>query len=234
MTKSFISRCFGGLAAMLCATHLHATVFEVTIDTTPLALTDATLVFDLLSGDAGPSTLTISDFTGTGATLGDAFFVYDLGVPLLAPTLAGTVTLNESGTFLSEYQQHLTFGTSLTFRFSTTGTAPGDPLTPDSVSFFVLDADALQSLVTTDAVGDTQAIFRYDIGSEGAPDVSAIIGPEGAGVRVAEVTTAAPEPTTALLLLGGMLMLPAVQMRRTRSRPPGARSSPLPVDRRTR
>jgi hypothetical protein len=229
MNTLFTRRCVVALAGFMCAPQLHANLFEVTVNTAPLALSDATLVFDLVSGDAGPSTLSISDFSSMDATLGEASFVFDLGVPSPAPTLSGNVTLDETGAFLSEYQQHLTLGTSFTFRFSTTGTAPGDPLTPDSVSFFLLDADALQSLVTTGASGDTQAIFRYDIGSEGPPVNFEIIGPDGVSARIVEVTMVVPEPATALLVLGGVLAIAAMRVSRTGRR---ARTANVTVARR--
>ena len=220
MVSTFsMKRMCAGLVGLLCAAQIHATVFQVTVDTTGLAGTTATLAFDLVSGDAdtGPSSVTISDFSGVGTdfALGDAFLYPDLATTV--STLASPVILDEAD-FFNEFLQQLTLGTSFTFRFSATGNAPSDPSgSPDAFSFFLLDATG-SSLVTTGDAGDPQAILRYNIGNANGPDVFAIIGPPETSVRVAEVSTAVHEPAAVMLVLAGLLALAVTRTASVRSR----------------
>jgi hypothetical protein len=203
-------RWWAGLAALMCAAQLHATIFEVTVDTTGLDNTAATLAFDLTSGDpdTGPSSVSIIGFSGTGASfaLGDALLDPDPNPNEPPPTLNDSVVVLNELSFFNEFLQQLTLGTSFTFRFSTTGSAPSAQFgTPDAFSFFLLD-ELGASLVMTGDVGDPQAILRYNIGSNAA-DLFEIDSPEGVSATLTEVANGVPEPTAISLVLSGLLAL---------------------------
>jgi hypothetical protein len=208
-----VKRWWAGVATLMCAAQLHATIFEVTVGTTAFSSppTLATLAFDLTNGDPGDSSVKIDwDPITSDAQLGDALLN---GVPAQSLT-DGSVTLIDDGTsFFVEYLQQVTLGTSFTFRFSTVGVAPADPASPDAFSFSLLDA-GLASLVTTGASGDLQTIlFRYDIGSAGTPQPLPILEPsEGVTVSIVEAA-AVPEPGVTVLLLSALMAMFATRLR---------------------
>ena len=193
-----------GIIALACATQIHATVFEVTVNTLGLAGTDATLAFDLISGDVVPdssSSVQISDFSTDGA-LTTSSGTSGVTGSLLDPAPA-TVTVVESD-LLNEYLQGITLGTFFTFHFSTTGVGGG--VTPDAFSFLVLDQAALSNLFLTDEPLGTNALVIYNIG-DAAPQAFSVTTPEGVTVLISEATTSIPEPSVLVLALAGLFAM---------------------------
>jgi hypothetical protein len=212
MGRTFKTRWGAGFVALLCAAQLHATVFQVTVTTTPLSGTDATLAFDLISGGTpdNSSSVTIFEFAPDALLTSPSSGTAGVTGSLLDPAPA-TVTIAETEAF-NEYLQPLTLGTSFTFSFFTTGTLPPSG-SPDAFSFSLLDAN-LQPLVLTGDVNFPQTVFfSVDIGSAGVPQPLPILSPEGVTIEVTEAVTEAPEPAVALLLAGGLLAMAAVRRR---------------------
>lgn len=127
----------------------------ITVDTTQLAGTTGQLAFDLIDGGAPANAVTLQSFGGN-ATFGSS--VSTGGV---AGNITGVVTLNDAA-FFNEYLQNITFGTTLSFVFDTTGNT-GVGFAPDSFSFFVLDSSGTPLGTTTDPTG-ANSLFLLNIG----------------------------------------------------------------------
>jgi len=141
---------------------------QVTIGTSVLSGTPGTLAFDFIDSDGlvnnsvsivnFDSDATLSPGIATGSESGD---------------LPGTVTLTDAG-FFNELLVPATLGSSISFTLDYTNVA-GAP--PDSFTFFILDAAAFNSLVTTDLLGD--ALLEVDMtgGSTGSVFLASTITP---------------------------------------------------------
>jgi hypothetical protein len=223
-----LKRLLLSLAFALCAMPLHATVYEVSVSGLPNSPpTTVTLSFDLVSGvNTEASTLQISDFSSDGS-LGSAVLVEDLNVTSLPAGLeAGTVTLLETGTSLTQFQQLFTLGTSFTFRFSTSGNT--DPSSPDAFSFFILDESGLASFALTDELLGSNALLIANVVDASVPEFFPITSPEGARVTVSPVSTTVPEPSAALLIFAGLLaMIASRRCSHGRVFPQASRCRPL-------
>lgn len=192
----------GLLAALFAVGPAHGTLFQVSIDTTALSGQSATLAFDLIDGNgAADSSVTISGFSPIDALGG---YSATLGV---SGSLPGDVTLSDTEAF-NEYLQSITLGNTLAFAFSATGSFGGG--TPDAFSFFILDADGFDSLVTTGGLAN--ALLTYDIGVTDPPQPQVYPGetiPVNGGdpEPVSITATAVPEPGALALAVAGLLAL---------------------------
>lgn len=198
--------CLGCVAALLVAGHAAASAIEVTVDTSGLAGTSANLAFDLIDGSGlgdGNNTLTITDFSTDGA-LGSATVTHGFTTSS-ASDLSSGASLADSD-FFNEFLQGITLGTTLSFRFDTTGIL--DSPTPDSFAFYLLTGDASASLVSTDDPLLANALFAFDIGVDTVPRIFTVTDPtEGVAVRAAQVTSSVPEPGVLALSIVALIAL---------------------------
>lgn len=199
-------QCLGYLAALLVAGHAAASAIQVTVDTSGLAGTSANLAFDLIDGSGlgdDNNTLTITDFS-TDGTLGTASVTHGFTTNP-ASDLSSGASLGDSD-FFNEFLQGITLGTTLSFRFDTTGIL--DSPTPDEFSFYLLTADASASLVSTDDPLLTNALFTFDIGVDTVPQIFTVTDPAGGvTVRAAQVTSSVPEPGVLALSIVALFAL---------------------------
>jgi hypothetical protein len=221
MSSFSLKRLLLGIAFGVCAMPVQSTIFKVTVENFPEP-TSVILSFDLISGGGTASSVTISDFI-TDGDVGSAVIIDDSNFPTGAAidglkTPNDVVTIDESG-LLTQFQQQLTLGTFFTFQFSATG--DNDGFSPDAFSFLVLNPEG-GAYVTTGDKGDSQAIFRYDIGITD-PSVSSLFSFSVTGpcvedncvtAIVQEASVAVPEPASGLLVLIGILASMVTMRRR--------------------
>jgi Tetratricopeptide repeat len=174
-----------------------ADTLTVTIGTTPLSGTSASLALDFIDGDGiVNNSVTISNFQsdanlGTPITTGD-----------VSGTLPGPVILSDTQ-FFNELLVPLTLATSISFNLDYTNTA-GSP--PDSFSLFLLDPSAVNSLVTTDLPGDALLQIQMD-GTNTNVSLAGNIAPAVGISTNSVVTTPTPEPPSGALLSIGCLCI---------------------------
>jgi len=147
-----------------------ATLFNVSMNTSGLNGITGLLVFDYIDG--GPP----DNFVNLGPVAGNGPYQF--------------------GPDFGEVQISFTFGSLLTFSFTTTDKPPDGGSNPDSFSFFILDASGQDFLVTTSDLTGSNALFVYAIGV--GPDGLAVYTPDQAGVSIQ--VAAAPEPGSLALL----------------------------------
>lgn len=197
-----------GIIALACATQIHATVFEVTLDTSALT-GDAVLAFDLNAGDAPASSVTIFDFAPVNI-LGTSSVAFGQ----VSGTLDTTLTLGnalDDSIGSSEFLQNITLGSILTFRFSSMGGLPVDLNgAPDLFTVALLDTTLL-SLVTTDLLSDV--LVAHSIGETALPSSASSVLDPATGeavaltVSVTAVANGVPEPGGGSLAMAGLLAL---------------------------
>lgn len=189
--------CF--VVSVLIAGRICASPIEVTVDTSSLSGSIANLAFDLLDGGPPPNSVTISGFTG--GTLGSTIVLSGD----VTGTLPGPITIGDSGGF-NEYLQDITLGSSLSFRFDTTGNPADAASSPDGFSFLLLDPDTGTSLIspTADPTGN-DALFLYATGEADPLQIYTEV------VQAAEVPSGAPEPGALALAMAGLLGLGLVR-----------------------
>jgi hypothetical protein len=184
--------------------------FNIVVNTAPLMAIPGAgpfyLDFQLIG--AGPNALLVNGFDFGGGTL--------VGAPTLVGGAGGSlgsgVTLNDSGSFLNEFFQAFTPGTSL--RFSVTTTTNLTP-TPDAFSFSILDGTL--SNIPTNGLGDSLVFLTLGPNNtlrdiQTAHGLSLPGGPAYANVGAQVV----PEPATLALLVTGLAA--AVRRRATARR----------------
>ena len=191
MTKSTLS------AIALCwalALPAHAGVWQIDIDTTPLAGTAGYLDLQLNPGaaDALPLQARISDFS-TDAWLGGV-----LTDGAASGSLAGTLVLDNVSA-LNAWLQELIFGNRLAFRLAIDDAPDSGSGTRFATLLWDADFNALLA-----AAGDYSAL-RIDV----APDTGSTIG---ASPYVS--VNAVPEPGVMASLLAGLAMMAWVVGRR--------------------
>jgi tetratricopeptide (TPR) repeat protein len=158
-----------------------AGVIQVSLDTAPLSGTAGTLAFDFIDGDGiVNNSVSILDFQ-SDATIGPAITTGDV-----TGAFPGTVTLSDTQ-FFNELLLPVTLGSSASFEVDYTNVA-GSP--PDSLSFFLLDPSAINSLVTTDLSGNT--LLEVDMNGS---STTAVLLPSSisAGVGIS-LTSGSPSP----------------------------------------
>jgi hypothetical protein len=179
--------------------------YDVTINTSSLSGTEATLTFDFLAGGGTQSNrVTLSDFSTNGTLLSGG-----VNSGSVSGSLPGTAALTNAA-FFDELQQGITLGSTITFQLDATRNAPSTGSLPDTFSFFILNRAASASLVnTTDPTG-ANSLFTLQIDGSSAGALGVYASMPAVPIRIA---SAVPEPATPLLFLGGLLGIGAVVMR---------------------
>ena len=178
---------------ILVAGRLCASPIQVTVDTSSLSGLGI-LAFDFIDGGPPVNSVTISGFASDG-TPGNACVTHDLVTCDPASKLTdGPVTLDDSVFSFTEYRQNITFGNSFSFVFDTTGNPAEGGSQPDGFSLFLLDPDAMFSLVET--ADPTGALFVYAIGAT---------DPLQKFTDLVQLPSAAPEPGALALCLAGLI-----------------------------
>jgi hypothetical protein len=204
-----------GLLFAIVTLSLHQTAraqadYDVTINTTSLAGTGATLTFDFIAGGGTQSnSVTISDFSTNGTLVAGG-----VNSGSVIGSLPGTATLTNSS-FFNELQQGMTLGSTISFQVDLTTNAPTGGSLPDTFSLFLLDPTATYSLVNTnDPTGsDSLTTVQIDGTKGGGLGVYSGSGPSVPVGVIAVTPTQAPEldappALSALtLFLGGLVVL---------------------------
>lgn len=187
-----------------------ATSLSVSLGTSGLTGTQGVLIFDFIGFAPPPNSVSLSALGGgtvdaTAVTMGS----------VTGTELTGWQFDSSDGFFFDELQVAFTFGSALSFSFTTTDTFV-DTL-PADFSFSIFNCNPQPDtcipvplaggipLVITDGPGD--ALFDYTLGE--APDglnVYDISGPDGVTITVTPATQA-PEPGSLALLAVGLVVL---------------------------
>lgn len=200
-----VARDVAALAAalMLAPASALATTYDVVLDTTGLASLSGVLAFDFIDGGPPSNTVVLSTLTSNGtqgatSTFGDV-------------TGSGPWTFSDAGntSLFNELLVDFTFGTTLSFSFTTSDDPPQGG-SSDAFSFFILDANFFP-LVTTDDPTGANALFLVSIG-QGAQSLAVYAPQDGVSIAVRPVAT--PEPFTSALLAIGIAAMYARRERR--------------------
>ena len=187
------------LALGLAPARPDAATIQVTVDTSALSGTSASLSWDLTDGDPGASTTAIiSGFSTNGGSFDASQATSTGGV---SGSLPGPVTITDTD-FFNSLLQPLTLGTSLSFTLDMTTAASGQGV-PDALAFFLLTADGLASLVATDLLGD--ALVTLDANGTAGGHLGVAGETEPVVPVSATRTTAVPAPAALLLLAAALL-----------------------------
>jgi len=201
--------------------------YDVTINTSTLIGTGATLTYDFIAGGGTQSnSVAISNFSTDGTLVPGG-----VNSGSVSGSLAGTAMLT-TASFFNELQQGITLGSTISFQVDLTTNAPTGGSLPDTLSLFLLDPTASYSLTgTPDPSGSDSLVTVQVDGTDGGglggysgsgPTVPVTVTAVGAGTGPIsapelDVTSALSELT---LLLGVVSVL---QRRRTRSADPAPR-----------
>jgi hypothetical protein len=182
------------------AAHANSS-YDVTINTSALSGTDATLAFDFIAGGSFSNIATISDFltSGSAGTNGP-------NSGSVSGALPGTVTLSDAS-FFNEFLQSITLGSRISFELSATTHAPTGGALPDTFSFFILNPAASFSLLTTTDPTGADSLFSLQI--DGSPNgiVASYSATPAVSVTLTPVGTSnsVPEPSALGLMIFGLL-----------------------------
>jgi hypothetical protein len=197
----------------IAATIVHAqSDYDVTINTSSLVGTGATLTFDFLAGGGTQSnSVTISDFATNGTLVPGG-----MNSGAVTGALPGTATLTNAS-FFNELQQGITLGTTISFQVDLTTNAPTGGALPDTLSLFLLDPTATTSLTSTGDPTGGDSLLTVQIDGTTAGDVATYSGTgPSIPITVSAVSgsgpTSAPEmdagtALAALTLLVGMILV---------------------------
>lgn len=180
---------------------LAGVIFQVNIDTTPIAGASGYLAFDLLGGSPLQGNMaTISGFATTG-TLGTSSTSGNVTGTLTTPPVVLTAS-----TFFNEFLRSITFGAGLTtFDLALSSNFVAGS-TPDSFSFFLLDS-TLTPYGTSDPSG-ADALFAIDVTGTPAP---VVFTSPSAMATLTPIMSAVPEPGSCVLIVLGCGALLAVR-----------------------
>jgi MYXO-CTERM domain-containing protein len=215
----------GGLLIMAADRARADEIFNVSLDTSKLA-SDYTGPFGIdfeLVGTNG-NTITVSDFSfGSGSPgPGSAFLTGGA-----SGDLSSTVTLTDTASFFSDFNQQFTPGATLTFTVDTTLVAPPTGGIPDNFSMVLFSSyDPVNGynpatgsggtpIPTTDPTGN-DTFFNFNVNGPGMTTVSSY--PSSSGDVTITVTPASvPEPSSGVIMAVGLLgMAGALSGRRRR------------------
>ncbi|HZW33498.1 MAG TPA: PEP-CTERM sorting domain-containing protein, partial [Isosphaeraceae bacterium] len=141
-----------------------------------------------------------------------------------------SVSLNDSASFFSDFNQQFTPGTTLTFTMNSTLVAPPSGGTPDNFSMVILSNYETTNgynfisnlppppgdtpIPTTDTVADT--FFNFNINGTGSTTVSSFSSTSGDVSIAVTPTTVVPEPSSVVFVCTGTLGLLGYAWRRRR------------------
>ncbi|HVX12138.1 MAG TPA: NF038129 family PEP-CTERM protein [Pirellulales bacterium] len=169
--------------------------YPIEIDTSALQGTAGSIDFQFNPGaapGAQPAVATISDLTVTGGSLTSA--VTDVGAA--SGSFPGAVELVNSSA-LNEVEQGITFGTSIHFEVTISGSAVEEPNNGDFGSAFavqILGADGLTPQSTVDPSG---AVNKVDVSPDGSTTVTNFASSAQGGLPVAGTPNVADAPLSA-------------------------------------
>lgn len=190
--------------------------YDVTINTSSLSGTGATLTFDFIAGGGTQSNIvSISDFSTNGTLVSGG-----VNSGSVTGSLPGIATLSNAS-FFNELQQGINLGSTITFQLDATRNAPTNDSLPDTFSFFILDRTASSSLVSTTDPTGASSLFTLQIDSSPGGILGVYTSTPSVPVTV---TAAVPEPATPALFLAGLLGIASFVVR---SRALGERVKPV-------
>jgi len=198
--KIWLSSALLGGSLIVWSTAFAALTFNVVIDTTSLAGTNATLAFDFLDGGPPSNTVVLSTLTSNG-TQGASSTTGDV-------TGAGPWTFSDLGntSFVNELLVDFApLATALSFSFTASDNPPDTGFSPDSFQFTILDSTSQLPLIATDDPLETDNLFLISLGqgAQGLNVYNPILAPDQ--IFSIEVTPAnVPEPATLALLVAGL------------------------------
>jgi hypothetical protein len=189
---------------------LEAISVNVALDTSALAGQRATLAFDFIDGDGGDpahpegiknNTVTISAFFPAAALKTAPPPSGSLVTGGVSGTLnPGPLILTDSA-FFNEFLQPVVLGGILGFRVDMTESFVDTSLTvPDAFSFFVLDSDAVNPLVSTSDPAGSLLLFNADGQVQvftSSPNLHLVVSP----------VLGVPDASTFVLVVVGMIGL---------------------------
>lgn len=130
-------------------------VFEITVNTTPLAGQPGFVAFDFVDGDSQPNNaVTVEAFAGDVA-LAELVLSGDADGALIP----GPLVLGDAQ-FFNSARQEVVFATTMSFRLEVSSEGPHLPF-PDAFAFFLLD-DQQRPFASTDPTG-ADALFVLEI-----------------------------------------------------------------------
>jgi len=202
------------LAAVACALTAVAAKadsqsFNVSLNTSVSSLPGTTQVifFGFTNGDGTPdNSLTLSNFNfGGGSPDGSPTY----GGSGVSGDLSSSISMTDAD-FSESFDEQFTVGSSLSFQLTTTNVFASGAMTPDNFSFLICDPtfstcysdDGSGALLSLNLVGGTLSpTTSFSLFGASAQGLPAPV------VTVASGTTTAPEPSSLLLLLGGIVAL---------------------------
>lgn len=174
----------------------------ITVDTTSLA--PATTGFiDLAFNGGFPATATIGGFSLTGGSL-DLPTLFTQGT--VSGVLPGTVTMSDDN---ADYDEGIHFGSSLSFLLTLSGTPSGTTGDVFTLSFF--NSTFSGGLLTGN--NNDFWLVQFQMDTAGNITGTAYPNPTG-GPSFATITPIAPEPSSGLLAMVGLLGAGIAGMRR--------------------
>ncbi len=196
--------------------------YDVTVDTSSLVGTGATLTFDFIAGGGTQSnSVSISNFSTDGTLLPGG-----VNSGSVSGSLSTTATLT-NGSFFNELQQGILLGSTISFEADLTTNAPTGGSLPDTFSLFLLDPTASYSLTgTADPTGSDSLTTAQIDGTSGGdlavysgsgPDVPiTVTAVSGSGTAAAPELDGSSALSELTLLLGSVAVLLGRRSRSTR------------------
>lgn len=189
------------LSLLLASGAARSVAFDVTINTGTLAGGVGVATFDLIDGGPPSNTVDLGAISTDGSLVGTSFTGGVSG--------SGPWVITDTAFFNELQLRYSPLGSTISFSFSTTDNPPDAGSSPDSFSFFLLDSDALLSLLSTSDPTGADALFLFSFGS-GTQGLevyqNASTSVQNFSVQVQESpSTSVPEPgSLALLAIGAI------------------------------
>ena len=189
-------------------------VWTVSLDTS-LLVTDFSgpFGFDIELVGTNGNTATVSDFSfGSSGAAGPGPAFLTGGA---SGDLATNISLNDSSSFFSDFNQQFTPGSTLSFTVDTTLVAPPPGGSPDNLSIVIFSAyDPVNGynplagtggtpIPTTDPSGNN-TFLNIDFNGPGSTTATGYPGANG-DIPITVTPQSVPEPTSALMLFFGLL-----------------------------